>query len=230
MELSNLYSVFPLVNAIYGIDPDENDFEDIALYALSKIQSRHTRLYRYTADVENGVMPLPCNVTSIESVTIPLPEAKVFGSQFDGVDHGAVWAEAYTDAFDLFKSQYNEHGKLVKYEEGNNELYFDHDYHHVTVLYHGVLVDEEKGLPLITDKEAQAVACYIAYNAMMKEGIKKRDQGALTIAQTLKGDWLQLCNAARIPEHLSQNDMDKILDVRVRWDRKAYGKSFKAVL
>jgi hypothetical protein len=49
------------------------------------------------------------------------------------------------------------------------------------------------------------------------------------LANTIKADWLQLCNAARIPDHLSQNDMDAILDVKVRWDRKMYGKSFKSI-
>ena len=41
---------------------------------------------------------------------------------------------------------------------------------------------------------------------------------------------MRLCNAARIPAHLSQNDLDSILDVKTRWDRKQYGKSFKPVL
>jgi hypothetical protein len=38
---------------------------------------------------------------------------------------------------------------------------------------------------------------------------------------------LKLCRSARIPNNLSQNEMDAILDVRTRWDRKLYNKSFK---
>jgi hypothetical protein len=41
---------------------------------------------------------------------------------------------------------------------------------------------------------------------------------------------LRLCNAARVPSYFSQNDMDKILDVKTRWDRKQYGKSFKSII
>jgi hypothetical protein len=57
----------------------------------------------------------------------------------------------------------------------------------------------------------------------------KKDSNLIQLANTIKSDWLQMCNAARIPDHLSQNDMDAILDVRVRWDRKMYGKSFKSI-
>ena len=31
-------------------------------------------------------------------------------------------------------------------------------------------------------------------------------------------------------DHLSQNDMNAILDVKSRWDRKQYGKSHKPIL
>jgi hypothetical protein len=37
---------------------------------------------------------------------------------------------------------------------------------------------------------------------------------------------MKLCSAARVPEKLSQNDMNDILDIKTKWDRKRYGKSF----
>ena len=52
----------------------------------------------------------------------------------------------------------------------------------------------------------------------------------MNIASGLKAEWYQKCNSARIPEHISQNDMDAILDVRTRWDRKQYGKSLKPII
>jgi hypothetical protein len=47
------------------------------------------------------------------------------------------------------------------------------------------------------------------------------------LAQIVKEDWLRGCNAARVPEHMSQNDMNAILDAKTSWNRKSYGKSFK---
>jgi len=61
----------------------------------------------------------------------------------------------------------------------------------------------------------------------MKQVVKTKNKDAATLAQLFQQDWLRSCNAARIKEHLSQNDMDMILDAKFRWDRKQFGKSFK---
>lgn len=81
------------------------------------------------------------------------------------------------------------------------------------VIYHGILADDEDGLPLVNDKELRAIATFVAYISIYKESIKKRDANLMRLAQVMKEDWLRACNAARTPEHLSQNDMDAILDV-----------------
>lgn len=36
-----------------------------------------------------------------------------------------------------------------------------------------------------------------------------------------------MCNDARVPEYMSQNEINDILDVHTRWDRKQYGRSKK---
>jgi hypothetical protein len=64
---------------------------------------------------------------------------------------------------------------------------------------------------------------------MYKEGLKKKDGNILQLASVIKQEWLNLCNAARIPSHLSQNDMDSILDAKLSWGRKTYGKSYKSI-
>jgi len=94
------------------------------------------------------------------------------------------------------------------------------------VVYHGILADDE-GLPLINEKEQRAIAAFIAYHYLYKDGIKKRDANSIKLAQIVKEDWLRGCNAARVPEHMSQNDMNAILDAKTSWNRKSYGKSFK---
>ena len=61
-------------------------------------------------------------------------------------------------------------GKLLKYEQVGDKLYFAHNYGRVNILYRGILMDDE-GLPQITDKEATAIATYIAYVLKFKEGL-----------------------------------------------------------
>ena len=98
------------------------------------------------------------------------------------------------------------------------------------VVYHGIIMDEETGLPLLNQKELRAIGAYVAYVTLFKEGIRKRDGNIIQLAQSIKTDWLRLCNAARVPEYFSQNDMDRILDVKTSYNRKQYGKSLKPIV
>lgn len=223
-------SAYSYANELYGVTLSESDFESIALNAWEMIGTKHTRLYRYTSCTKNKILELPCNVDVIESVHIPISDAQTTDPTENYLDFDNVFAEKYVDAWRKGEDPYYQRGKFVKYKEIDGGLQFAHDLHKVTVVYHGVEVDEEDGLPLINEKEMRAIAAYIAYATLYKEGLMKRDGSIIQLAQTIKADWLQLCNAARIPAHLTQNDMDSVLDVKVRWDRKQFGKSFKPML
>ena len=229
MALSNIKAAYGLCDSLYGVTPDENSFEDLVLTAWNKIGTKHTRLYRYEGSVEDGVLKLPCNVDVIESVHVPIPDAQM-SSNSSNYPWQNVWIESYIDFFPRLNDPYFQPGKLVKYDEGDGELYFPHNYPKVLVVYHGILADDEDGLPLVNDKELTAIATFVAYASLYKDGIKKRDVNTVKLAQTIKEDWLRACNAARIPEHMSQNDMDAILDAKTSWNRKSYHKSFSAHL
>lgn len=232
MSLSNINAAYGLCDSLYGVTPDENNFEDLALTAWNKIGTKHTRLYRYEGSVKDGILELPCNLTGsnlIESVHIPFPDAEI-SSNSTSFPWQNIWVESYIDLSPKLHDPYFHPGKLIKYDEGDNELYFAHDYPKVIVIYHGIIADEETGLPLVNDKELTAIATFVAYASLYRDGIKKRDANTIKLAQTVKEDWLRACNAARIPEHMSQNDMDAILEVKTSWNRKQYGKSFSAHL
>lgn len=231
MQLFNINTVYGLVETLYGITPNESNFEDIVMNGWSYINNKHTRLYRYVADADkDGVLDLPCNVDVIESVHIPMPDAKMTSNKTVFNEINTLFTEGYIDAWKRLEDPYWTRGKLVKYDEGNNQLFFARPYKNIMVVYHGIIADEETGLPLVTDKEIKALAAYVAYASLYREGIQKRNPDIIKFAQTIYADWLKLCNAARIPEHLSQNEMDSILDVKTRWDRKQYGRSYKPTL
>lgn len=229
MQLHNIKTAYGLAGSLYGVTPTETQFEDLALNAWELIGTKHTKLHRYVGDTVNKVLQLPCNVDLIESVHLPILDAQ-FTTPHSILNPEAVFVEHYVEHFKKFSDSYYQPGKYLKYDQGNGELFFDKDYKRVMVIYHGILVDDEAGLPLINESEMRAIAAYIAYATLYREGLVKRDSGLIQLANTVKADWLQLCNAARIPDHLTQNDMDAILDVKVRWDRKMYGKSFKSIL
>lgn len=227
MKLYNLNAAYSLAETLYGVTPSSIEFEDIALNGWELINNKHTRLYRYVSDTENKTLVLPCNVDVIESVHVPLNDAQMTSNKtvFNSID--TLFIENYIDAWKRFENPYSQAGKMLDYKEGENTLYFSRDYKKVMVIYHGILVDDETGLPLVNNKELRAIAAYVAYISFYKEGLKRKDSGFIQLAQSLNADWLKLCNSARIPDHLSQNDMNAILDVKTRWDRKQYGKSLE---
>lgn len=227
MQLYNIKSAYSLVDTLYGIEVGSETFEDLAIAAWEQINNKHTRLYRYIGDTTNKELELPCNVTDIEAVHIPIPDAQYSGPTTDYLDTDAIFVEHYIDAWKLNNhSEFNAKGRLVNYKEGNGVLYFDRDYKRVMVIYHGVIVDESDGTPLINDKEMKAIAAFVAYTETFKDALRRKDKTSIQIAQVLKEEWVRKCNAARIPDHLSQNDMNSILDAKTRMDRKFFNKSF----
>ena len=230
MKFYDLNAAYSLAQTLYGVEPSPTDFEDIALNAWTLINNKHTRLYKYVGDTENHELPLPCNVDIIESVHLPIEDAQMTSNKtvFNSIE--TLFIENYINCWKRIDDPYYNVGKLVKYKEGDNTLYFTRDYKRVMVIYHGILVNDETGLPMITDKEMQAIAAYVGFALLYRESLQKRDGNLTKMAMQVKQEWLRACTAARVPEHLSQNDMDKILDASVRWDRKQYGKSIKPIL
>lgn len=230
MNLHNINAAYSLAHTLYGVEPNQTEFEDIAINAWEKIGIKHTKLYKFRGCTSNQELQLPCNVDLIESVHLPIPDAQLTSNKNVYNYTDTLFTEGYIDAWKRLEDPLWTKGKLVKYREGDNTLYFSRNYDNVLVVYHGIIMDEETELPMVTDKELNAIAAYVAYTITYKNGIKLRDKTSLEIAQMLKQDWLKLCNAARTPDYLSQNDMDTILDAKVRWDRKQFGKSLKPML
>ena len=110
-----------------------------------------------------------------------------------------------------------------------DKLYVNKGLGKVILLYHTEILDED-GLPMINEKEAIAIADYIAYTVKYKEAIRTNNRNILQFAQDLKQQWLFHCDAARVPEHVSQNEMDSILDALTSGDRKTYGKGYKSTM
>ena len=117
---------------------------------------------------------------------------------------------------------------------GNNEfaeiasVYFEKDYGYVNILYKGVEVDDDE-LPYLTRKEVEAIACFCAYVDKHKQAMRSHQQIFFQEAQLLNQEWVRLCDAARVPEQLNQNDMNKILDAKTNFNRKLFNKSYKPV-
>lgn len=226
MELMNIKTAFSFVNTFYGIDLKESDFEEIALNAWELIGTKHTELKEYIGNAEGGFLELPCDCVEIESVSIPIADANTSSPLINGLDGESVATEVFIELQPSFKSPYYNEEKLIKYKKSGDRLQFDQNYRDIKVVYHGVILDDND-LPMINDKEMRAIAVYVAYARMYREGLMKRDTNLINLANSMKQDWWRACNAARVTSNLTQNDMDAVLDAKTSWERKRFGKSLK---
>ena len=227
MTLNNFYYALSLLNELYGIDISEDRFEEIGLIAWNQIGNKRTRFYRYKActNSENAI-ELPCNCDILEAVTTNFEDFQHVSNIHTYSKPGSFNTEQYIESFKKFKDHFYSSGKFIPYERIGNTLYFTDHYSSVNIVYRGVILDED-GLPEITDKEALAIAAFCAYTIKFKEGLT--NPKIMQIADVLYRKWLVACDQARIPDNMSQNEWDEILDAQSNWDRKIFRKSYKPI-
>lgn len=225
--MNDFHYALSLCQTLYGTDMKEEDFEEIAVVAWNLIGNKRTKIYRYTTcmdDCSDLSIDLPCNCDILEAVTASWEDWGAVTDTSTEIDR--AFTEQYIERQKTFKDPLYESGKLVKYERVGNTLYFDKPYKKITILYKGLVLDDN-GLPEITDKEALAIATYCAYITKYKEGLTTNNSGIINLADTLKKQWNVQCDQARTDQYLSQNDWNNILDAKTSWDRKVHSKSWK---
>ena len=228
MELNNFHYVAVLLDQLYGIEMEDEDLEELGLIAWELIGNKNTRLYTYRIcpDSDNSIK-LPCNASSIESVTTSYEDWNRVTNFSENGDQKTSFIENHIEAEKVYTSPYYISGKLVPFKQVGDTIYFNRNYGAINILYKGILMDEE-GLPKLTNKEAIAISTYIAYTQKYKEGLKTNNGNIINLATNLYGIWLKQCDQARVTE-INQNDMNQILDVKTSWDRKSYGITFKGI-
>ena len=231
--MNDFHYIAVLLDMIYGIELEDQDLEELGLIAWGLIGNKNRKLYRYTACINpsDNSVTLPCNALEedgcVEAVTTQYEDWERVTNYSENGDGRTSFVEQSIEAQKYYQSPYYIHGKLLKYEKVGDKLYFTHNYGKVNILYKGIFADED-GLPKITDKEATAISTYIAYILKFKEGLQTNNANITNQANVLYSMWLKQCDQARI-QYLNQNDMNNILDIKVSWDRKSYGRTYKPI-
>lgn len=225
-----------LLDMMYGIEMEEEQLEELGLVAWNLIGNRNTKLYRCRLPINpiDNSIELPCNAldlndgrSCVELVTTNWEDWESTTNYSINGDQRTSYIENTIEAEKRYQSPYYLPGKVLKYEQVGYKLYFTHNYGVVNILYKGVISDED-GLPELSDKEALAIATYLAYITKFKEGLVTNNPNIIQLANTLKVQWLQQCDQARVT-YMNQNDFNSIMDIAHSWDRKPYGKGFKII-
>lgn len=227
------YTAYTQVKEFYGLSMNPDEFETIGLVAWDKIGNKRYKLYKLTATpsvTDDGVyyVELPCNADYIEAVVADYEDYQKTTPSTRVSNNQSGWIESYIESRKFNTNFLYTSGKFIKYTQEDNRLILADKFNTVFVLYKGILADEE-GLPSITDTETDAIAAFCAYTDAFKKALVARDQVTMQFAQLLEQKWLKKCTQARVPDHISQNDLDEILNVSTSWDRKRFGKSYKPI-
>lgn len=228
--MENFHTAMFQANLQYGIELQEENFEEIGLIAWQRIGNRRVRTYRYCTNIScdgDRSIELPCNADIIEAVTYGFEDWNYTNNIRQNGDINSSFVENYIESRKAFTDPLYISGKFVKYERVGDKLYIDSGYTgRINILYRGIILDDD-GLPELTDKEVDAIAAYCAYTVKFKEYLMNHNRDTLESANILKNEWNRLCDAARVSNYINQNEMNQILDAKTSWNRKVYNKSLK---
>lgn len=227
--MNDFYYAMSLTETMYGISLPEEEWEEIAIVGWNLIGNKTTRTYRYKVCMDgcsDNSIELPCNCSILEAVTTGWEDYKNVSNLTPNGDLSSSATEEYIESRKSFNDPLYQSGKFIKYERVGDTLYFDRPYREVNILYRGIVLDDND-LPKITDKEALAIATYVAYVSKFKEGLMTSNSGIIQLSEVLKQKWNQMCDQARCDQYLSQNEWDQVLEARSNWGRKVHSKSWK---
>jgi hypothetical protein len=209
--------------------------------------ARCTHAIEFTID-ESCCVKLPCNTEFIESVSS--------GVDWIDVEDGGSTIMYHTDwainpnkflpdviinptglvtEYASQKHRLHPGGNYITYElhgtPGHYHLQFLSNQIGLTgiCIYRGIIVDKE-GNPLLTRKEAEAIAYKIAFLTLQKR-IFMGDLVAAQIMQAtnLNFEYGRKMQAAKIPEYISQNHFNRMLSAMTRHDRKVFWADYKTI-
>ena len=228
--MQDFHAAMYQAHLLYGLDLEEDEFDEIALIAWERIGNKRVRTYRYSTNVScdgDRTVELPCNCDLIEAVTYGFEDWNYTDNILPNGDINSAFTEHYIESRKGFNNPLYLSGRFVKYERVGDKLYIHPGYNGIiNILYRGVILDDN-GLPQLTDKEVDAIATYVAYTQKYKQYLQTNNRDLLQQAQLLQNEWNKLCDAARVSHYVNQNKMNDILDAKTSWNRKIYNKSLK---
>ena len=233
MKEYSFNAAYSHIRDFYGIELTPDEFETYGSIGWEKIGNRRYKLYLYQTEptkdqANNWMVELPCNADEIIAVTSNYEDYQKTSNKYTTINMQDTWVEGYIEARKFNTNPNYISGKFVKYWKEGNILKFKSEFDVINILYKGYIADEE-GLPFLTTKEIEAVAAFCAWTHMRRNALTTRDVNTFNMAKDLENSWKTLCTQARIPDYITQNEIDEILNVATSWDRKRFGKSFKPI-
>jgi hypothetical protein len=197
----------------YGITMPRDSFIEKAYYVWRSIGNiaRDEKIMDTEVPSDRKI-PLPSGCEFLDSVTSEVSNTGVG----DGFDSSG------------YKASSSSEDNTVDYRLEDDYIIINDDRmvgYPVRIRYSSILTDDD-GLPMLNDKEVEAIAANVA----MQKAEIDLFSGVATAGEILKyikPEAVRLLQAAGMDEKLSEDDLDKILNIKASWEQKTYGNRLK---
>jgi hypothetical protein len=239
-----MLAAYPIMTRHYGITLSQDDFLEEAYLVFKDINSIPVKYYYFVdkpSNQEDMLIKLPCNVYRVLSVS----SAPINGDNYHEMEpyrdshaelrdteimtRNIIAGNSDMKTYNLNDTPYVGLGSYIAFEWVDDDTIkiedkrlVDTDIH---IVYEGIAVDED-GIPMITRKHANAIAAKVAYIVATRR-MFAGDQLMAQLIPTLSQEAARLMQAAAIPEHVTDNELDEVLNEFARFDRKRINRSFK---
>ena len=215
-----------IAHKLYALDMKEDDFVEMAYEVWRDIGNIGTKIYRFFCKVPSDyIIELPQQAEFINSVTIA-------NSSIDETSTSLGSPQSLTGS-DLNQPITTSYGQSLNYNLLNNNSIkitsTEALNKNILIIYRSIDLGED-GLPLLNDKEAAAIAAEVTKRESVRKGflgVGFKDKISSTMLQYIMAESTRLMTAAKINENISDDAIDKMLDIKTSWDRKVFGSRFR---
>ena len=236
----NIRAGLPVATTKYGVSINDYDYLDLAVDFLRDV--RHFGSSDYYAVVKSdnkGDVILPCNLHEIDALVSlrlgldkysdrllyktenesnPFSMSDEYLAQVGIVDELLYWPNQTSEKRngDGFITYRFKNKRVINVKAPNIQM---------VIAYSGLTVDEE-GFPYITRKQANGIAAVVWHRDVLLKA-NRGDKNAINMLQYTMAESGRLKQASAIPEDITDNEIDEILNAKTSFNRKNYRRPSK---
>lgn len=229
MKFYKLYSALADLYDMHGISLNNDDFETYAYKALEYIGNYYGETISVDLNIKDYKIELPEDCDYIEQITTKTEDFRstdnIYRENYNNqIIENYIEARKGTQTPMIYQA-----GSFIDFEYiSDNIIKFKVTDYPIKLMYRKRMADE-KGLPMVTAKEIDAISAFCIYKYNYKKLNATKDKSIMELLPLYQNEWRRKCDNARTPEMLNQNDMDALANVLHSWDRKQYNVTNKLI-
>ena len=216
-----VYTAYALFKELTGLSASEEQFLDFAHITLNNKIGHNVEAFKIkvTPD-EEGVVNMPCTIKRVVAI---VEDEQVFDKwDFPLYEDGKIVIDAYADGSHGVAHEYHTYVNFRLLPPNRIKVSTEFTDQEIYAAMVAVLTDE-KGNVLLNYRQVEGLIWYVAYMLVERDtyrGIKTMD-----LAYARQKAINAVLNA-KVPEIISDNEWDQVLNEKVSFGRKSFNRDF----